>query len=220
MAELIHEIGQLPEKFGFKDCRRERAGFLSIYTFGSPDRTWRQDLMRRRDAVVILPVHFIKREIYLVEQPRLLRAFVETAEGMAALNQADNGEDQPFEVPVGAVLTPELPAGIIDQNESPREAAVRELREETGIAVPEATLEEIATYYPSVGGSTERLTAFIAKLDDNAEFTVPIGDGSELIRVWKMTWDEAFDMVRNGEIKTASSNLLLRELMLRDRNSR
>jgi len=206
----------MPDKFGYQCCRIERKGFLSIFSFGLHDRKHRHDMMYRRDAVVVMPVHFERREIYMIEQPRFLRAFVETSEGATALAESNGGAETSFEVPIDTVLTPELPAGVIDEGESPRETALRELKEETGIVVPESALEEVATYYPSVGGTTERLTAFIAKLDDSAEFEKPEGDGAELIRVWKMTWDEAFDMIRNSEIKTASGNLLLRELMLRD----
>jgi len=216
MAELIHEIGQMPDKFGYRCCRLERQGFLSIYSFGLHDREHRHDLMHRRDAVVVLPVDFDQRVLYMVEQPRFIRAFVETAQGSEALQQTNNGQETDFEIPIETVLTPELPAGVIDANESPRQTAVRELKEETGITVSESALEEVATYYPSVGGTTERLTGFIAKLDDQTEFAPPEGDGFELIRVWKMSWDEAFDMLRNGEIKTASSHLLLRELMIRE----
>ncbi len=216
MAELIQEIGKMPDKFGYDCCRIERAGFLSIYSFGLTDRAHRQDMMYRRNAVVIMPANFAKREVYVIEQPRFLRAFVETGPGTTALADTTKGKETSFQVQADAILTPELPAGIIDEGESRREAALRELKEETGIVIPDGSLEEIATYYPSVGGSTEQLTSFIAHVNDDTEFVEPQGDGFELIRVWKLTFDEAFDMLKRGEIKTASGNLLLRELRIRD----
>jgi 8-oxo-dGTP pyrophosphatase MutT (NUDIX family) len=45
----------------------------------------------------------------------------------------------------------EIPAGAIDAGESPREAAIRELREESGYEVDGATVEPLYTYHPAVG---------------------------------------------------------------------
>lgn len=208
----------MPDTFDYDCCRLERGGFLSIYSYGLNDRDRRYDLMYRRDAVVVMPVDFGRREVYMIEQPRYLRAFVEIGEGRGALEakaaDADGGGAN-FTVRTDDILTYEFPAGIIDEGETKERTAVRELREETGLIVSEADLEEVAGYYPSIGGSTEHLTAFIAHVDGKTEMEQPVGDGHELIKTWLMTWDEAFAFLEEGKIRTASCHLLMRELKLR-----
>lgn len=214
MPKLIHQVGEMPDDFGYRCCRLERDGFLSIFSYLLNDRDKRYDLMYRRDAVVVMPVDFGKREVYMIEQPRYLRAFVENDDGRAAIGAGRN-EEHDFDVRTDDILTYEFPAGIIDAGETKTEAALRELREETGLIVAEDALEEVAAYYPSVGGSTENLTAFIARVDGNTEMEHPEGDGHELIRTWLMSWDEAFALLDEGKIRTASCHLLMRELKLR-----
>ena len=45
----------------------------------------------------------------------------------------------------------EIPAGAIDAGETPRDAAARELREESGYEVDASTVEPLYTYHPAVG---------------------------------------------------------------------
>ena len=55
-------------------------------------------------------------------------------------------------IKVGPIIRWQLPKGIVDENESPEEAALREVREETGlIARIEAPLEKIEYWYVSNG---------------------------------------------------------------------
>jgi 8-oxo-dGTP pyrophosphatase MutT (NUDIX family) len=172
--------------------------------------------MYRRDAVVVMPVDSAKREVYMIEQPRYLRAFVENDDGREAIGADPAGKERGFNVSTEELMTLEFPAGIIDEGETKERAALRELQEETGLVVPEDALEEITGYYPSVGGSTEYITAFIAHIDDRTETVSPEGDGHEIIKTWLMSWDEAFTLLDGGKIRTASCHLLMRELKLRD----
>lgn len=55
----------------------------------------------------------------------------------------------------------EFPAGMVESGEDPKEAAKRELREETGMIA--GRIEELGTVYPSPGLSDERGHVFLAR---------------------------------------------------------
>ena len=55
----------------------------------------------------------------------------------------------------------ELPAGRVDANELPQDAAQRELREETGHVA--RVLEPLGEYHPSNGSSNQKFILFIAR---------------------------------------------------------
>ena len=57
----------------------------------------------------------------------------------------------------------ELPSGIIDEGETPDQAAVRELHEETGYTVRK--LIPLGSFYPSFGATDEEIFLFAAYLD-------------------------------------------------------
>ena len=55
-------------------------------------------------------------------------------------------------IKVGPIIRWQLPKGIVDEGETPEEAAVREVREETGLAAKiESLLEKIEYWYVSSG---------------------------------------------------------------------
>lgn len=216
--ELIRRIGKEPKTFTYSDCRLERRGFLSVFSFAISGRAGRFDLMDRGHAVVVLPVDLRKRELYMIEQPRHAKAFVPPAPGAETLARAKTEGASPdsFTLDAKDVTLFELPAGMIDPGETPALAASRELREETGIVVAPEALRKVAEYHPSVGGSTERMTAFIAELPDPVAMGGADGDGNEQIAVWRMTFEEAWRQMETRRIETASSMILLRELKIMD----
>jgi 8-oxo-dGTP pyrophosphatase MutT (NUDIX family) len=60
-------------------------------------------------------------------------------------------------IKVGPILRWQLPKGIVDKGETPAEAAVREVREETGLSAKiERPLEKIEYWYVS-GGKTGKV---------------------------------------------------------------
>jgi ADP-ribose pyrophosphatase len=216
--QKIRTIGDKPATFTFSDLRREYRGFLSVYSFETSDRDHRFEVLDRGDAAVVLPVNFATREIYMIEQPRVILAYGESETGKASLARAKNtGADiMPFAIDADACTVFELPAGMIDAGETDAQAAGRELQEETGLVVAPEKLERVLQYYPSCGGSTERISVFIARVDETTAMTETHGDGNEIITVWKMSFEEAWDLLKHGRIKTASSMIMLRELKIRD----
>ena len=64
-----------------------------------------------------------------------------------------------YRLPVGKYLW-ELPAGKVDQGETPLQAAKRELAEETGYRAKK--WEKLAIFYPSPGFLAEKMTIYLA----------------------------------------------------------
>lgn len=98
--------------------------------------------------------------------------------------------------------TLEAVAGLIDEGESPINAAYRELLEETGFG--KDSIEEFRVIgnplYVSSGYSTEKLYFYIAKLKKDALASEQSLDEGEDIEVIKMTIDEA--LKKSDDLKT------------------
>jgi nudix-type nucleoside diphosphatase (YffH/AdpP family) len=227
MKELFFKLGGQKTSYTYRNLRMEKAiGFLRIVSYQSDAFEGRHEMMDRGNAVVVLPVDFVKREVYLVEQPRHIRAFTESEEGKSLFERARRDgwtktEDE-ITLPRDAVATLEAPAGMIDSGETPEQTAVRELCEETGLIIEEDSLEKVASYYPSVGGTGERITAFFARLPENGTIRCAESLSDEDIHqvtVWRLGFDNIFAMLDKGEVMTASSNIIFRELRWLDKNS-
>lgn len=58
----------------------------------------------------------------------------------------------------------EIPGGMVDDDETPEEAAIRELEEETGFCVK--SIKSLGTCYPSIGSTTELQYLYVAECEN------------------------------------------------------
>jgi len=98
-------------------------------------------------------------------------------------------------------IVTELPAGLIDSQETPIAAAKRELEEETGYRATEWV--PLGQLNVSSAKATTRANAFFAK---NAKKTTePTLDSTEEIEVLLVAIDELLDLISRGTVKDAGS---------------
>ncbi len=89
----------------------------------------------------------------------------------------------------------EIPAGLIEPDESPSICAKRELTEETGYIAE--SMENIGKIAPSPGYSNEIIHLYIAK--DLTETKQNL-DSDEIIQVHKISFNKALKMISDGDI--------------------
>ncbi len=94
----------------------------------------------------------------------------------------------------------EVPAGTLEQGEPPDQAAVRELKEETGCSAQRFDL--LAAFYSSPGILTERMHVYLARDLTEGE-SKPESD--EDLHLSKIPLRQALGMVGRGEIQDAKS---------------
>jgi len=106
----------------------------------------------------------------------------------------------------------ELPAGIIDEGETPETSARRETLEETGQAVGDLTA--IATVYPSPGGSSERIHIYYSRvtLDTGLPDRGGLAEEGEDIRIVLVPTDEALARLRENRVEDAKTVIALQWL--------
>jgi GDP-mannose pyrophosphatase NudK len=106
-------------------------------------------------------------------------------------------------------------AGIVDKGETPEQAAIREVKEETGYDVQK--LEKIGAVYTSAGGITEYLHLFIAPFDLIAEHDEgggAEGEGED-IELVKMNFDDAKTKLQQGGFRDAKTVILLQSYFMK-----
>jgi len=105
----------------------------------------------------------------------------------------------------------EIPAGCINQGETPRLCAERELREEAGLVARQ--WDQLGTIVTIPSFCDERITLFLARDLSGAEREL---DDDEVINVDRIPLDEALRMISRGEImdaKTIAALHLTREFL-------
>jgi ADP-ribose pyrophosphatase len=100
---------------------------------------------------------------------------------------------------VGASVL-ELPAGLVDEGETPIECARRELAEETGYHA--ARLEPLVEFYTSPGFCTERIHVFVGSDLEPVEAAHDVDEEIELIR---LPVAAALDRVLKQEVSDAKT---------------
>jgi ADP-ribose pyrophosphatase len=89
----------------------------------------------------------------------------------------------------------ELPAGKLDESESPLVTAGRELEEEIGYKA--GSLTEVTEIHPCIGYSDERMWIYLA---EQLKVTKTNTDQDEFIELMPTELEEAVEMVWSGKI--------------------
>jgi len=144
-------------------------------------KTATRELIRHKGAVAVVPL-FSDRTVAVEEQ---------------------------FRYAVGRVLI-EIPAGKLDSpDEDRREAALRELREETGLIAGKLTC--LGDYFGSPAIVDERITLYLATDLSEGETSL---DDDEFLTVRRIPLDDLVDAVLSGEITDGKTQAALLRVAL------
>lgn len=98
----------------------------------------------------------------------------------------------------------ELPAGFIDYGETPENAAIREVKEETGLDIENP--EFLFKFYPSNGISNQLLHVYTAKTESEIELD---NNHEGIQEVFWMNKNEISNLIKNNQIEDGISLLAL-----------
>lgn len=143
-------------------------------------------------------VHLYKDKVELPNGEYSTREYMKHNGAVCVVPITDAGEvilERQFRYAIGEVLV-EIPAGKLDYiGEDWREAALRELREETGACAAE--LVELGSYFGSPALIGEHIKMFMAR---GLTFTEQHLDRDEFLEVFKMPLEDAVKEVLAGKI--------------------
>lgn len=94
----------------------------------------------------------------------------------------------------------QLPAGIIEKGESPKETAIRELEEETGLKAK--SIEYLTSCYPSMGYTREKIYIYVAK--DLEMGKQHLDETEEILSVEKIPVEECMKLLLDDKINDAT----------------
>ena len=89
----------------------------------------------------------------------------------------------------------EIPAGKLDQNETPEKCAMRELEEEIGYKADKITF--LTTIHPAIGFTDEKMWLYLAENLVESEQSL---DSDEFLVLFPTKLEEAVEMVWRGDI--------------------
>jgi 8-oxo-dGTP pyrophosphatase MutT (NUDIX family) len=131
-------------------------------------------------------------ELEVVETPAAVAIVAVDAEGRVVLVRQER--------PAVRASLLELPAGVVDDGESPDEAARRELAEETGLRG--GRWRELRLVHPSPGFLHEPLTLFLAEALEEGEQDTDDGEDVRVVRLTRAETEEALGELANPKTST------------------
>ncbi|MDI1262908.1 MAG: NUDIX hydrolase [bacterium] len=152
----------------------------STYTFRDEWLTLRSDRVRLPDGSVLDPFH-------VVELPDAVNVVALSASGHILLVEQ-------YRHVIGR-RTIEIPAGQVDEGETPADACRRELLEETGYGGGQ--WHDLGSLFPFGSRLTNRTHSFLAL--DVRKLAEPKLDNSENIRLHEIPWDDFAASLRDGQ---------------------
>ena len=144
----------------------------------------------RRDTVLLPNGHQSTREV--VDHPGGVGILALDDQGRALLVSQ-------FRYPYGQVLR-EIPAGKLEYGEDPAQAAVRELREETGAVA--GSFQSLGELYPSPGYCGEIIRIYLAR---ELSFGDASPDEDEFLGLERVPFAQLVEQVLSGEIRDAKT---------------
>ena len=183
----------MKKKHKIIDKKTLYSGFFKIHQFTFKHKmhngSWSKKLVRElfsgSNVVSILPYDPKAKKIILIDQFR---------NGLIEKNCS------PF--------LKEIPAGFIDSKESPKEAAIRECKEETGCKVNK--IKKIYSYYPSPGSSQSYWHFFFAEVKSfEGERILGEKDEGEDILVRSYSTDEVKTLLNDRKISNLATIIAL-----------
>jgi ADP-ribose pyrophosphatase len=144
---------------------------VTAYTVREGDTTYVREVVRHPGSAVIVPV-FADDTVALIRQ---------------------------YRHPAGRYLL-EVPAGSLDDGETPEQGAARELEEELGFRA--GALEKLSEFFVSPGFLEEKMWLYLATdLTETAQRL----DDDEIVEVVRVPFSSALKMIANGEIEDAKT---------------
>lgn len=147
-------------------------------------------------------LHVRRDTVRLPDGGEAFREVVDHPGGVCILALDDEGRAllvSQFRYPYGKVLR-ELPAGKLEYGEDPREAAIRELKEETGAVAGE--FRSLGELYPSPGYCGEIIRMYLAR---DLTFGETHLDEDEFLNLERIAFDRLVEQVLSGEIRDAKT---------------
>ena len=166
-------------------------------------------------------VHLYKDTVTLPDGGTSVREIVRHVGAVCILPLTDEGEvilERQYRYAVGQTLV-EIPAGKLDSpDEDPREAALRELREETGYVPSE--LIDLGEYYGSPAIMGERIRMYLARgLRKGAQEL----DEDEFLEIFTLPLETLVAQIMAGEIpdgKTQAAALRVYTMLKNEENNK
>ncbi|WP_022727079.1 NUDIX domain-containing protein [Fodinicurvata sediminis] len=174
------------------------SGFLKLsghsFTYrtlsGGQSKLLKREVCERKPAVAVLPYHPESDSIMMLEQFRL-PAWLAGMQGWQ------------FEVV----------AGLIEQDQSEEETALRESREEAGLEILE--LWHINRVLSSPGGCDEVISTYLGRLSEpGVDGHYGLEEEDEDIRAFMIPFDDAYALLEQGRIENATAWMALAWLKL------
>jgi len=157
---------------------------------GGWSKVFTREIFERPSAAAVLPYDPVLSRVVLIEQFR-----------------------------AGALAAPQSPwlveivAGLYSKDESPQDVVRRESIEEAGSEILD--IHPICEYFVSPGGSNEYLKLFVGRANAaQPEGFFGLDEENEDIRAFSVPSKKAFEMVKDGTIKTSPAIIALQWLQI------